>query len=310
MLMKHLFFLSVFAVLLVLPGKAVPGRAFAAEVQVFKVAEEGVAGLELRNQALDMAFGEAVFQDAVKILPCVVSATRQDLLREYLGDTAGQYVTGYREISSKASNEGLALEVDVDVNRRALREMLQKMGIYYTCAKNKTAAIRVTGLEAPDEADRLKGLLILSGIRHAEGVLPELSLMREVDGRWEGVLRTSENKWTSSSEDLSSVWIALWGRYFSGQDTYGAGPASEILKVSGWFMPDGVYEFDRVLAGWEGVVEESELLDLEMRNSGITAKWSVRVTDLQLLKLKLREYLPGRGLNFTFSELGFSGDQN
>lgn len=286
-----------------------PFSADAIVVQIYNSAEEGVAGLELRTKTLDKAFGEAVFQDAVKILPCVVSPTRQEILKEYLETTAGQYVTGYKELSSKASKEGLEIKVDVEVNRRALREMLQKMGTYYTCGKNKSASVLVSGLDAPDEAKRLKGLMLLSGIRHADGALPEFTLVRGAEGRWEGGLRTSENKWTSSSDDIASVWSTLWGRYFSGRNSHGAGPASEILKVSGWFMPDGVYEFDHVLSGWEGVVEESELLDLEMRNAGITAKWSVRVTDLQLLKLKLREYLPGRGLNFTFSEYGFSEDQ-
>lgn len=279
-----------------------PGWATADEVRVFQPREQGMTPNQLRQETLYLGFAEAVFQVAGKLLPRPLEEERAAAVREYLTPSAEKYVLGYKELASTPSADGLTMLVDVDVNRRALRDHLESLGLMQTAGQ--PLPVRIVAEPTLTDADlaSLSRLQVLSGISPSGVPLPELHIGREPDGPVRGVLRSAAGSWSALNTDLQTVWLHLWAQYFTSSQVASSGLGSEVLTVTGWFASDGAHEFDNMLRGWDGLLREVRLVDMDLLPEGVVARWEVAVTNRSALEQRLDQYLPPRGLSYSLSQ--------
>ncbi len=274
------------------------GLAQAQPVEVFVPFEEGMTSMQLRQKASDEAFAQAVTSIALKLLPGPLAKERQRLLKDYFLEKAGGYVLGYKEISSFRAEDGLNLTMDVNVNRKALRSALQDLGVYFTVSKPLPVTFRHQGELGDESLQKIRDLILLTGLKRDLDVQPEFLLQREGEKLWKGRLIFEGRDWVSIKKDIPELWFDLWKRYFNRKELRESASSSTRLRVTGWFTPDGVQDFDRVLQSWVSAVQEVKLVEMEMLPSGVSATWDVHVINQGLLKDRLAAFLPGRGLTF------------
>lgn len=275
--------------------------AQASEVRVFKPVEAGVNPSDQRQQTLQLGFEEAVFQTALKLLPAQLSESRAVVLREHLDSVADSYVLGYKEVVTTPSSEGLTMVVDVDVNRRALREALERMGLFHTVGTTLNVNLIAESTLTQEDLETLSKLRVLTGVAPAYTPLPEMRIGREPDGPVRGILHTASGNWSALDTDIRTVWFHLWERYFVSASATSSGSRSEVLSVNGWFTSDGANEFDNMLRTWEGELRDVRLIDMDLATEGVTARWEVGIINRGALVSKLETYLPSRGLSYRLS---------
>lgn len=273
--------------------------SWAAPVEVVQPLEQGLSPMQVRAKARETAFAQAVFQEALGLLPASPGEAQQAKLREYLQAHALQYVTGYQEVSALQEPEALRLALNVEVNQRSLRELLRICGAASTAARPLAFDLRLLSPLTVVESTKLEDLAAMGGLVRTSGVLPEFTLERGTGTLWRGTIRSVSAQISDQAPDPAALWLTLWGRYFAGQSS-AASAAGKVLRVSGWFSPDGAAEFDRVLRGIGGV-QDVQMLDMELLSSGVAATWRLTVLDSAALDARLKEYLPSRGLTQTLT---------
>lgn len=274
--------------------------AMARSVEVFMPKEEGVSSMQLRAQALDEAFAEAVFQESKSLLPSQLSDTRAALFREVLVKKAGEYVLGYDSVSVVPAEEGITLKANVNVNRSALREGLKEMGLFATASKPMPVAFAIGEL-SPEDREQLAALMELTGVEMASSGVAKFGLDKNEKGIFDAHLKAPGAMWQSRGKDLSVVWDQLWSKYFVRKQADQPRTGAAVLRIAGWFTPDGAREFDRVLRKWDGAVSEVRLIELDMLASGVSGMWEIRIRNRSLLTGRLDSFLPDRGLSYTLS---------
>jgi hypothetical protein len=290
------------------------GEARARRVEVHQPAVEGLASASaLKSRALQKAFGRGVYLEALDILPRGLTPDRRLTLEDYLQERAGHFVFGYEGISQKMRPSGLDLAVEVMVNREALRDCLEDLGLLSRPEDPVPIAVDLEAV-GPDETARVLSLLRLSRFEETEEAPNRLALQLVPQGTeltlpgnrtrtveepfWQGSLATREAMWTARSKDLMALWPALMGRFFSARAEAGGDRGARRLVMSGWYASDGVKEFDRILGEWMDIVQESRLLSLTMRPEGIEAVWRITSPNPVGLQAKLDTYVASRGLRF------------
>lgn len=277
------------------------GVARAAEVRVFLPREQGMSATELRAKTLALGFQEGVYQTALKLLPQALPEERAALLREVLDPAAERYVLGYKELAVTPDKDGLHLVVDVNVDRRGLRTVLQQMGLFHTLGAPVEANVVTEPTLTDADLQTLAKLETLTGIRPSAAPYPELRIGREADGHVRGVLHAASGNWSALDTDVRTVWMNLWERYFAGVAASGSDSRTEVLSVRGWFAPDGATEFDSELRGWDALLRDVRLIDMNLATEGVSARWALGVTDRAALIARLNAYLPSRGLSYRLS---------
>ena len=273
--------------------------AFAGQVRVFEPMAEGVSQRDLRDKARARGFAQAVLDEAKAMLSDPLSETRAALLQEYLMGHAEPFIQGYKVVSSQDYPEGLSLTMDVRVDRRTLRDSLGGMGIFATLAQPQPATVVWPGDLTDEEMQALHHLINLSGIAPTEGASPVFTLERGDDkDTYKCRLSYDGREWLAVNADMAKAWFALWPRFFDRPTAQAAQTGGEVLTVSGWFSPDGVLEFDRVLHGWDGAVQNARLVEMDMQPSGAGASWTLSVVNRTRLEMLLNSFLPQRGLSF------------
>ena len=293
------FFLLLAFLVLALSSRA----ALAAEVRVFKPMEEGMSAMTLRSQAQAEGFAQAVLDASRAMLPAPLDEVRTEYFREYLTGRAEPYVQGYKVLSTEASDAGVILRMDVTVNKVALRDGLRKLGLMSTAAQPVSAALAVP--EDLDEETRtaVQHLVTLTGVRVEPSALPRVTLERAREkNTYRGRLETEDREWMAVGKDIPTLWFDLWSHYFTRETAASVKSGGQVLDVSGWFSPDAVLEFDRILRGWDSSVQDVELVEMDMQPSGVGATWSFRALDGDRLDALLRGFLPQRGLSYKLAE--------
>lgn len=291
---KTIYLFTLLAVLLC------PGVSFADVVSIVQEKKQGISAMALRQKATDLAFAQAVTDAAIKMLPTELSVERAALLHEFYLGRAGNFVQGYRTIRSEVTEHGLSLTMDVTINRQAVRESLQKIGLYYTLEKPIPATFRQQGALDEVSLAELQSLMHLTGIVRGLDVLPEFILQRENKKLWRGTLIVSGRQWVAVKKEIADVWYELWASYFTSHGQQNSATAATCLRINGWFTPDGVYDFDQILQGWDSAVQDVHLVEMEMLDSGVTAAWRMRVLNQPMLQSKLDNFLLDRGLSYGF----------
>lgn len=293
------FFISVLACCLMMQAVV----AGAGEVRVFKPKEEDISPMELRKQAMAEGFAQAVLEVATPMLPGALGEVRTELLREYFLDHAKPFVLGYDIKSSQDMAAGLILRMDVKVNKKTLREGLKGMGLFVTTQAFLPATVSFDNLDE-EQAAQLQGLVSLTGIQVTDDVLPSFILTQGAEKIYKARLVLEDREWIAGGKDMPNVWFELWTKYFSRSEAKASQVASQLLSISGWFSPDGVLEFDRVLRHWDSAIQEVRLVEMDMQPAGVGASWDVRILNADRLNMMLQAYLPQRGLSYQLSEKG------
>ena len=276
--------------------------AGAGEVRVFKPKEEDISPMQLRKQAMAEGFAQAVLEEAGSMLPGPLDEARKELLRVYFVDHAQPYVLGYKILSSQDMDAGLILSMVVRVNKTTLRQGLKSMGLLTTVLAPMNAAVTwPEGLDE-DSMTQLQGLVTLTGIQVVDGILPSFVLKEGPEKTWKGKLILDDREWIATNKDMSVVWFDLWAHYFTRSEAKTTNASTPELSITGWFSPDGVLEFDRVLRTWDSAVQEVKLVEMDMQPAGVGARWNIRILKRDRLDTMLRAYLPQRGLSYQLSE--------
>lgn len=271
----------------------------AGPVQVFEPMTEGMTQRGLREKAQAQGYGQAVLEEAKAMLPAPLGEARETLLKAYFVGHATSFIQGYKVLSSQDFEDGLNLSLDVRVDRRTLRDSLKSMGLFETLGAPLTASVTWPEDLSGEELAEVRGLVALTNLRPAEGASPAVALERGSDkGTWKCRLSWDGQEWMGINQDMATAWFTVWPRYFDRPRERGAGAGGDSLAVSGWFSPDGVLEFDRVLRGWDSAVQDIELVEMDMQSTGSGATWKFTVVNRDRLDMLLNAFLPQRGLAF------------
>ncbi len=276
------------------------GQASAAQVTVFLPNEEGLSPVQHAAKLKDKGFSEAVYVEALGLLPGPLSEVRARYLKEFLEPRAGQFVLSYSQGQQVKMDEGTRSTVDVRVNKAGLKTLLQRLGLFSTLHAGQPFSLSMRG-PVPDQIVELNKLQVLSGVMPDTISQPDLEVSATPKGDkifWTARLVAGPDFWEASGPNLDDVWYRVWGGFFS-RKVASRGDAKELpLTVSGWFFPEGAAAFDRVLASWDPLVEQKNLMDVSLNSLGVSARWSVAFSDRSQLEEKLKEYTQSRGLSF------------
>nr|WP_321257076.1 hypothetical protein [uncultured Pseudodesulfovibrio sp.] len=278
-----------------------PVMAAAGTVDVFRAAEENVSPMEMRTRAMAEGFAMAVLSEARVMLPDL-DPLRTEALKMYLVGHAKPYIQGYKLLSSKEVDEGLEMRMDVRINKRTLRDGLKKMGLFQTVKTPLAASVIWPQEMTVDEMAILQGLITMTGLELEENTYPALFLEYTKEKAYKGRMVLDNHEWLSINKDLSVVWVDLWARYFNQSQLKAVPAKTQLLTISGWFSPDGVLEFDRVLRGWDSAVQEARLVEMDMQPTGAGAVWDVNILNRDRLDMLLQSFLPQRGLTFQLTQ--------
>jgi hypothetical protein len=271
---------------------------------------------QARQQALQRAFVDAVVMEAQRLLPGPLPESRLAALRDYLSPRAMGYILSYQEVAkaqlatadgqasmqpstsdaqaAQAPSAPLEITIDAEVNGRALRPELIRLGLF-SGAKHPRF-YRVSFGRGVKESDfrALDGLNVLLGLQRSGQAAVDVTLERLPQGYYKAVLRHGAQAIAADAGNLSDLWLDAWGRLFASLDRQSAGAAGLVAR--GFANVDGVMEFSRMLAGWEDAVQGATLASVELSEGDIVARWALRVVSRVRLDAHLGEYLPGRGL--------------
>lgn len=274
--------------------------ARASEVRVDWPDAENATEVVSRSEALDIGFNKAVYGAALELLPGSLNENRSQYLYSYLAPRAGEYVLSYSEVGV-VRDPSRTLVLDVSVNRQALKETLKRLGVYYTINAFQPFDLRLSG-GAQAYWEDIGRMTTLSGLTIEDGSEPRLHLELGEDGLLIGTLTAGDKEWMASSKDVEKLWIELWGSWFTRPEVDAGVFQESILVVSGWYSPEGVRAFNKLLGSWEQELESAVLTEAEMLPDGIKARWRVRYMDRRGLEERLSAYLADRGLAFEFQE--------
>lgn len=280
------------------------GVAEANSIRVFKPMEEDMSSMELRNQALAEGFALAVVDVAQGMLPAPLNETRTELFKKYLMTYGKPYIQGYKVLSSQSTEAGLILSLDVTVNRKSLRAGLKRMGLFQTALKPQVASVTWPEDLTEEQRAEVQDLIIMTGIQIEQNTFPSLAFERFQKKQFKARLVVDGSEKTTVGKDLSTLWTGLWGNYFNRSAAVEARTGLEQLVVTGWFAPDAVLEFDRVLRSWDTAVQDAKLIEMDMQPTGVGGVWEVKLLNAERLQVLLKSVLPQRGLSYRLMNVG------
>jgi hypothetical protein len=279
--------------------------AQAESIHVSAAADAGMDPVQARRQAEERGFAEAVFQTAKLLLPAPLPAPRTELLRQYLAARATGLVQSFQEAASarppapdsaeKAAAAPLTLEMDVEVNRAAIGTLLSRLGLLAGGRHPKGFALRLGRGVTEADLKPLPDVLALQGLARMAQAPVQVSLERVPQGYLKAVLWTEAKTFVADGQDLTQVWLDLWGKYFSAPEQKPGGAGSPVV-ISGFSQADAVLEFTKTLASWDDCLREVQLDVVEMRSGNSTGRWTARLTNPERLDARFKEFLPSRKL--------------
>ncbi len=285
--------------LVLLPLRVQAGQ----EVRVF-VEADAQGHVTTRATALEQALQRGVVQEAEAVLRQRLAEPRLGVLRRILEAKASEYVLGYSEVAYEPTEWGAVLHVDVRVNRPALRDFLQSIGVYYTL--DHGAVTYVLEMEAPDAGATalISDMETLSGLLRSDandGQTPVLRIARAAEGAWQGLLESEGMSWSAQSAELPRLWADLWGNYFA-LDHVKQGYVNQIiLTTRGWGGAVDVYGFDQVLRSWDLEAAMVAMESMTLEPGRVQACWKVTTMDRAGLEQRLGRVLRDRGIEYTMA---------
>ncbi|MCT4534995.1 hypothetical protein [Halodesulfovibrio sp.] len=265
-------------------------------------ADEAAYTVRTRPVALQAAFANAVFDEALEVIGYPLNDVREEELRKFLAPTAKAHVLSYRELGSTHMPDGYGQEmsVEVSVNRTSLTSVIKRLGFFKTQTTPVMYNPQYSGVQS-ETWDRIGRLHQLYGLR-PDYNSPLVLVMKTAGDSWELSLQGAGAPISAQAKELDAAWHEVWGQYFA--QTVNAQPAenarSGVLQVRGWLFPDGVEAFDRVLREWVGSASASTLDAVVIQSDSVVARWVIRSKNIDVVLTKLSEYVNGRGLTYEF----------
>jgi hypothetical protein len=269
------------------------------EVRILVEADEQ-GRLQEHPAALEQALQLGVFQEAQALLqgqPGQLDGVRQGLLRELLSGKAPEYVLSFGQQEPELTAWGAVLRFEVHVNRQALRDFLQAIGLYFTLERSVGYALVTEGLSVADAA-LVANMEALSGLQRGGANTPVLRLSRTPGRDWQGVLDFEGLVWTAQSPDLPELWASLWGNYFA------LGPVRQLfeqrvlLTTAGWGTVLEAQGFDRMLRGWNVEAGLVRLIDMNLGPQGLQVRWEIITRDRAGLETRLGPVLREKNISY------------
>lgn len=276
-------------------GLFLASPALAADIEIEVPRLEGESHQQLQARALQAAFTRAVYDEALGILPGDLQPLRRELLYDFLSSRSSRYIQGYSDVSQEPVSGGVRLYAKIIVNRTDLKKMLQDLGIFYTVDAFLPYTLSM-GQGVGSTGDEITKLQFLSGLSSIYGASPKLTLTRASGDAWAGHLESDSGEWRSRAKDLETVWLTLWGNYFSRTGLAAKGKKALSVQVSGWKSPEDIRAFDEELKTWERTVSTSELVEVALDYGGATARWQILTDKLEEVREALTVRLSGQGL--------------
>jgi hypothetical protein len=275
------------------------GTAAGQEVTVIQPVTEGTDVMAAKTKALEQGFAEAAVLASIEILPGQLSGDRQKLLQEYLASRVRELVLSYTELEYQQTWTELTLKLDVLINRQILKKHLRESGVFYTSVEPWPYSLTLSGgppggFLVVDDLQRLTGLVIRPDVD------PALILSLAEGGGWRGELSTGERVITGVHQDLGSLWFKLWGQYFNLPEVQARVMRTAVLFTEGWANVRQAAAFDKELNGWDRLVEEARLTEIDMGARTITGRWVLKVRNSDLLMQNLKGRLTERGISYSF----------
>lgn len=290
---------SKFAIILLacamLAGLSWASAASAADIELDIPRLEGEKQQQLQTRALQAAFTRAVYDEALSILPGELQPLRRELLYDFLSSRSAKFIQGYSDVSHEPIPGGVRIYAKVAVNRVDLKKLLQDLGMLYTVDAFLPYTLAL-GKGAGSTGEEITRLQFLSGLSSIHGAQPKLTLGRASHDVWTGRLESEAGEWRSRSSDLETLWITLWGNYFSRTGMAAKGKKALSVQIAGWKTPEEVRAFDEELKKWERTVPVAELVDVSMDLGGITARWRILTDKVEEVRESLNAKLSGQGL--------------
>jgi hypothetical protein len=296
----------------------------AESIHVAASADPKQSATQGRQQALERALLEAVYREALRVLPTLPSEERLSALRAYLAPHALDYVLSYQESApaqpdqtgdAKASDSAptvvpaavpvptsatVTLEMDVTVQRAYLRSTLVRLGFFAGVRHPGTYQVRLgAGVKEKDLQPLAKDDILL-GLVRAKQVPPaesraEVALERLPQGYYKAVLRHNDLVFAADATELPALWLNIWGKYFS-DNRLQPGPGKQILTIAGFAGVDAAQDFVSVLGSWDEALQNVSLAGMDIGMEGVSAKFTCRVVSQEALNTRLTEALATRKL--------------
>jgi len=293
----------------------------AESIHVSASADPRQSGTQGRQQALERALLEAVYRDALRLLPTPAPEERLSSLRTFLAPHALDYVLSYQESTpaqpdqtddAKAHDPAPAavhapasatvtLEMDVTIQRAYLRSTLVRLGFFAGVRHPGTYQVRLgAGVKEKDlqplaKDDILLGLVRAKQVPPSEG-RAEVVLERLPQGYYKAVLRHNDLVLAADATELPALWLNIWGKYFS-DNRLQPGPGKQILTIAGFAGVDAVQDFAGVLGSWDEALQDASLAGMDIgMEEGVSAKFTCRVVSQEALNTRLNEALATRKL--------------
>lgn len=240
-----------------------------------------------REQALLLA----VVREAQSVVPGALDPDRQRLLARFLESRHRTYILTYSRLGANPARPAW----QVHVNSQALTHFLQGLGLYYTPDQSLPYTLH---LSTPDQRgqERIFELERLSGCVQGDVRYPVLTVQIASDGGWKGVLESRTESWTASDQDLDSLWLSLWSKYFHSPEGVQPFVHSVDVHIKGWSTMSALSGFSSQLNSWVQLVVHGVLLQVTGDSGGLHGWWRIQTSRRQGLLQKLEEYVQSRGL--------------
>ena len=282
---------------------------------------------QAKQRAMQQAVLQTVMREALAMLPGSLEPQRQESLQKYLAPQSAGLVRQVSELHLSESVEGMHLGVMVEVDKNALRTLLQRIGVFFTVdavlpydlvlrdAETLPASQPEEDAVSEDSSEsaasshggdaEIQRLELLTGVRREQGAMPRLSLVHE-NGSWQGGMEAAHGRYDAAGADLETLWFSLWSWYFTvyapgSGDTADQGDGSvrsADLVVSGWPSTDGVYAFEHVLRSMQPALVNATLKTMAMRSNEVSGVWHLGLRDIAEFKRRMDLYVAAHGLRY------------
>ncbi len=260
-------------------------------------AQEEISQRELRDRVMNSGFRQAVSQEVDRIIHAGITSQRKSALMDLLHDRVDGLVQGYRQVVWTRDVESLSLEMEVNVDTELLRNMLQKIGLYYTSDEPWTYDLNTRGA-SPEDFYRLQDLQLITGAVVQDNADTRISLHKSSQGLWMGSLEHGDISLSVSGYDLSQIWFDLWEYFFSSPEIAAGFVKNMVLETWGWPTTDAVMTFDMILEDWDREIEFKKISWVIADINALRAGWKIRSISPNLFKDRLEDYLLPRGIKF------------
>ena len=147
-----LHILMIFAPALVLTF-VLSATASARETDVTWQMQGGETLDQGKQRATEKGWSQAVFQEALELLPGELSPERKEVLLQYLALHAERFILESSETRLSESVDGMHLGLEVVVDRPALRQLLQRIGVFYTAGAVLPYTLALAGVAEAETED-------------------------------------------------------------------------------------------------------------------------------------------------------------